>query len=101
MNYKERVTLLHRFDSKYNPTTKRKEIIKDEIGTFACNVNALTAENVRLEFGEVSKDINVIRLPTMIEIDIPTHAIIADKLYKVVKLKHYAHTTSIYAKELV
>lgn len=101
MNYKERVTLLHRFDSKYNPTMKRKEIIKDEIGTFACNVNALTAENVRLEFGEVSKDINVIRLPTMIEIDIPTHAIIADKLYKVVKLKRYAHTTSIYAKELV
>lgn len=100
MNYKDRVTLYHRFESRYNPTTKRKDVVKNKLETIPCNRNALTAENVRIEFGEVAKDINVIRVPKVLVYE-PTHASIEGKEYKVIKIKHYQHTTSLYVREIV
>ncbi|CAM4010131.1 hypothetical protein CD116_13520 [Staphylococcus schweitzeri] len=99
MNYKDRITLYYYSESRYNPETKRKEINKDNLGTFACNINSLTAENVRLEFGEITKDINVVRIPKVIGVN-PTHALINSKQYKIVKVKHYQRTTSLFIKEV-
>nr|DAZ23496.1 MAG TPA: head closure knob [Caudoviricetes sp.] len=100
MNYKNRVTLYHRFESRYNPITKRKEIDKNEIEITPCNINCLTAENARIEFGEIARDINIIRIPKSI-IYSPTHASLDGKEYKVVKIKFYQHSTSLYVKEVV
>lgn len=100
MSYKERVTLYYYFESRYNPITKRKETEKNELETLPCNRNTLTAEKVRIEFGEVTKDINVIRLPKVLDYE-PTHASMYGKEYKVIKTKTYQHSISLYVKEVV
>ncbi|PTK53122.1 hypothetical protein FNL11_01910 [Staphylococcus haemolyticus] len=99
MNYKDRVTLYNQSESRYNPATKRKEVTREYIENVVCNRNCLTAENTRVEFGEITQDINVLRIPKVINY-IPTHALIENREYKIVKVKHYQHTTSIFIREI-
>ena len=99
MSYKERVTLYYYFESVIIQLLNvRKQ--KNELETLPCNRNTLTAEKVRIEFGEVTKDINVIRLPKVLDYE-PTHASMYGKEYKVIKTKTYQHSTSLYVKEVV
>lgn len=85
--------------AKYNPITKKKEVVNKVHDSLPCNINALSRERVKLEFGETFKDITVVRLPHKIDF-VPTHAMIRDIDYKVVNVRQYdGHSTSIFLSE--
>ena len=84
MRYQDRIVIFNYKPSRYNPITKSR---------------LSNAETTRLEFGEVVSNVAIARLSTIINSQ-PTHATIHDKLYKVLKIKQYHHSTSLFLKEV-
>lgn len=101
MRYKDRVVFIVAKVEKYNPISKKKETEKKYYEELPCNINALSRERVKLEFGESYKDITIVRLPHAIDF-VPTHAMIRDIDYKVVNVRKYdEHVTSVFLSEVV
>ncbi|RYS38810.1 hypothetical protein [Staphylococcus pseudintermedius] len=62
MRYSERDDLVVEERSKYNPLTKKEEASYKTYTKIPCNVNRLSKERTQLEFGEMPKDVTVVRL---------------------------------------
>lgn len=99
MRYQDRIVIFNYKPSRYNPITKSRLSIKENVLDETCQYNELNAETTRLEFGEVVSNVAIARLSTIINSQ-PTHATIHDKLYKVLKIKQYHHSASLFLKEV-
>lgn len=103
MRYDERVNIVHRQDGTYNPDTGKKEstniVLFDNV---PCNVNPLSPARAQASFGNVYKDITVIRLQRSNNDDLTraTHAYVNGRAYKIVKVVEYRHDIAIYANEV-
>ncbi|MBO1199115.1 hypothetical protein J3T65_05215 [Staphylococcus simiae] len=99
MRYQDRIVIFNYKSTRYDPITKSRLSIKENETEITCYYNELNAEATRLEFGEVVSNVAIARLSTRISSS-PTHATIHDKLYKVLKIKQYHNSTSLFLKEV-
>ncbi|EGQ1310165.1 hypothetical protein C2L55_RS00385 [Staphylococcus pseudintermedius] len=100
MRYSERVDLVVEERSKYNPLTKKKEATYKTYTKIPCNVNRLSRERTQLEFGEMAKDVSVVRLPKQLKFE-PTHVLLKGRKYKVMDIRVYDHSTSLFISEVL
>lgn len=101
LRYDQRVEFTIENTGNYNPRTSKYEnkVIK-RWNALPCNINPLSASKTALEFGDVTKSINVIRINYEID-KRPTHAYVNDKKYIILKYIVDRHHTSFYVEEVV
>lgn len=100
MRYSERVDLIVEELGKYNPLTKKKEVVQKTYTNVPCNVNRLTRERTQLEFGEMAKDMSVVRLPKQLRFE-PTHVFLKGRKYKIMDIRVYDRSTSLFVSEVL
>ncbi|AAX90748.1 minor head protein [Staphylococcus phage 187] len=100
MRYSERVDLVVEEISKYNPLTKKKEVTQKAYSNLPCNVNRLSRERTQLDFGEMAKDVSVVRLPKQLKFE-PTYVLLKGRKYKVIDIRVYDHSTSLFISEVL
>ncbi|PCF42049.1 hypothetical protein B5C06_07335 [Staphylococcus delphini] len=100
MRYFKRVDLVVEQTSRYNPLTKRKEATQKTYSNIPCNVNKLSRERTQLEFGEIAKDVSVVRLHKQLKFE-PTHVLLKGRKYKVMDIRVYDHSTSLFISEVL
>ncbi|MCU5745900.1 hypothetical protein N9R04_04085 [Staphylococcus sp. SQ8-PEA] len=100
MRHSERVELVVEERSKYNPSTKQKETTYKTYAKIPCNVNKLSKKRTQLEFGEMAKDVSVVRLPNSMKLE-PTHVFLKGRKYKVMDIRVYNHSTSLFISEVL
>ena len=98
MRFEDRIDLIVQKVAKYNPVTEKKESTEMILSNIPCNSSALSRERVLAQFGEVYKDITVVRFNHELDI-IPTHALLRNRRYRVADVRIYRHKTSIYLHE--
>ncbi|MEN4469045.1 hypothetical protein [Staphylococcus hominis] len=99
MRYNKRVVFAKETKGKYNPKTSRTETYEKRYDAIPCNISPLSPQKTVVQYGNINKDINVIRLngrfhPTV------THAYINDVKYQITKRIDYAHDTVFYVEEV-
>nr|DAY15344.1 MAG TPA: head closure knob [Caudoviricetes sp.] len=83
----------------YNPKTSKYDVKEKVFDIVPCNISPLSPQRTNLEYGDVTKDINVIRLNGRFEPKV-THAYIKDVKYIITKRINYEHDTVFYAEEV-
>ncbi|WP_317952335.1 hypothetical protein [Staphylococcus sp. NWU MK-U1] len=99
MRYNKRVVFAKETKEKYNPKTSKTETYEKRYDAIPCNISPLSPQKTVVQYGDINKDINVIRLngrfhPTV------THAYINDVKYQITKRIDYEHDTVFYVEEV-
>lgn len=99
MRYNKRVVFAKETKGKYNPKTSRIETYEKRYDAIPCNISPLSPAKTVVQYGNINKDINVIRLngrfhPTV------THTYINDVKYQITKRIDYEHDTVFYVEEV-
>lgn len=84
---------------KYNPKISRTEIYEKRYDAIPCNISPLSPQKTVVQYGDINKDINVIRLNGHFEPTV-THAYINDTKYQITKRIDYEHDTVFYVEEV-
>ncbi|ANS90310.1 hypothetical protein [Staphylococcus pseudintermedius] len=85
MRYDKRVDFTIEEIDGYNPgTSKYDKKIAKKWSTMPCNINPLSTSKTVLEFGDVTKGINVLRIHRPIG-ERPTHAYVNGVKYTIIK----------------
>lgn len=91
---------MYEVDKRYNPDTGKTE--KDEriiYTSIPCHKSPLSPERTAVEFGNVQRDVSIIRLRGQIRYII-SHAYINDHKYIVVRHTYYRHDTVMYLEQV-
>ncbi|PAK64095.1 hypothetical protein B9K00_08650 [Staphylococcus caprae] len=99
MRYNKRVAFSKEAKSKYNPKTSQYEVSETVYDEIPCNISPLSPQRTSLEYGDVKKDINVIRLNGHFE-PFVTHAYVKGIKYLITKKISYEHDTVFYVEEV-
>lgn len=99
MRYDNRVVFVTEKEKIYNPQTSKYEKSIEHSEPIPCNFNPLSSQRTALEYGDVKKSINVIRLRGNYT-KLVTHALIDGKKYLITKPIHYRHDTVFYVEEV-
>ena len=100
MRYDQRARLVYEGDKRYNPDTGKTE--KDErviYTSIPCHKSPLSPERTAVEFGNVQRDVSIIRLRGQIS-DKISHAYIKGRKYIVVRHTYYRHDTVMYLEQV-
>lgn len=100
MRYENRATLVKEFAKEYNPDTGKSEAPAPvNYDTVPCNISPLSAERTALDFGDVARDINIIRLNNRFDKYV-THAYVDGTKYLIVKHVKYRRDTSLFVEQV-
>ncbi|WP_432368685.1 hypothetical protein [Staphylococcus chromogenes] len=99
MRLSERVTFVTEGERKYNPKTSKTEVVTINHRGMPCNINPLKRERVRVEFGNLTRDISVVRVRGSIA-PRPTKALVKGRKYNVVDTRYYHGITSVFVEEI-
>lgn len=99
MRYNKRVVFAKETKGKYNPKTSRTETYEKRYDAIPCNISPLSPKKTVVQYGDINKDINVIRLNGHFEPTV-THAYINDTKYQITKRIDYEHDTVFYIEEV-
>lgn len=100
MRYDQRVKLVYEGDKWYDPNTGKSEKVVSIIYTsIPCHKSPLSPERTAVEFGNVQRDLSIIRLRGQI-MDNVSHAYINDRKYIVVRHTYYRHDTVMYLEQV-
>lgn len=99
MRYDNRVTFAIEKEKVYNPKTSKTEKPIEVLEPIPCNFSPLSSQRTALEYGDVKKRVNVIRLQGNYTEPV-TLAFIDDKKYLIVKPIYYRHDTVFYVEEV-
>ena len=99
MRYNKRVVFAKETKGKYNPKTSRTETYEKRYDAIPCNISPLSPQKTVVQYGDINKDINVIRLNGHFEPTV-THAYINDAKYQITKRIDYEHDTVFYVEEV-
>lgn len=99
MRYNKRVVFAKETKGKYNPKTSRIETYEKRYDAIPCNISPLSPQKTVVQYGDINKDINVIRLNGHFEPTV-THAYINDTKYQITKRIDYEHDTVFYIEEV-
>ncbi|GMX40813.1 hypothetical protein ScKU71_20410 [Streptococcus canis] len=99
MRYNKRVKFSKETKGSYNPKTSKYDVKEKVFDIVPCNISPLSPQRTSLEYGDVTKQINVIRLNGHIEPQV-THAYIKGSKYIITKRIDYEHDTVFYAEEV-
>ena len=87
-------------DKRYNPDTGKTEKVVSIFYTgIPCHKSPLSPERTAVDFGNVQRDISIIRLRGQI-MDNVSHAYINDRKYIVVRHTYYRHDTVMYLEQV-
>lgn len=84
---------------QYNPKTSRTETYEKRYDAIPCTISPLSPQKTVVQYGDINKDINVIRLNGHFEPTV-THAYINDAKYQITKRIDYEHDTVFYVEEV-
>lgn len=99
MRYNKRVVFAKETKRKYNPKTSKTETYEKRYDAIPCNISPLSPQKTVVQYGDINKDINVIRLNGHFEPTV-THAYINDTKYQITKRIDYEHDTVFYIEEV-
>lgn len=99
MRYNKRVVFAKETKGKYNPKTSRIETYEKRYDAIPCNISPLSPQKTVVQYGDINKDINVIRLNGHFEPTV-THAYINGTKYQITKRIDYEHDTVFYIEEV-
>lgn len=99
MRYNKRVVFAKEIKGKYNPKTSRTETYEKRYDAIPCNISPLSPQKTVVQYGDINKDINAIRLNGHFEPTV-THAYITDTKYQITKRIDYEHDTVFYIEEV-
>ena len=99
MRYNKRIAFAKESKGKYNPKISQYETTEDVYDEIPCNISPSSPDRTSLEYGDVKKDINIIRLNGRFEPRV-THAYIKGIKYLVTKKISYEHDTVFYVEEV-
>lgn len=99
MRYNKRVVFAKETKGKYNPKTSKIETYEKRYDAIPCNISPLSPQKTVVQYGDINKDINVIRLNGCFEPTV-THAYINDTKYQITKRIDYEHDTVFYIEEV-
>lgn len=100
MRYEHRATLVKEGERRYDPDTGKYTNPKQNIyEAVPCNKSPLSAERTAVEFGEVTRDISIIRLNNHFE-EAATHVYIDGVKYQVIRAVKYRRDTVFYIEEV-
>lgn len=100
MRYDQRARLVYEGDKRYNPNTgKTEKDISIIYTSIPCHKSPLSPERTAVEFGNVQRDVSIIRLRGQI-LDNVSHAYIDDRKYIVVRHTYYRHDTVMYLEQV-
>lgn len=99
MRYNKRVVFAKEAKGQYNPKTSRTETYEKCYDAIPCNISPLSPQKTVVQYGDINKDINVIRLNGRFEPTV-THAYINDTKYQITKRIDYEHDTVFYIEEV-
>ncbi|COD84766.1 MULTISPECIES: hypothetical protein [Staphylococcus] len=99
MRYNKRVQFAVETKGAYNPKTNKTEKVERVYDPIPCNISPLSVEKTVVEFGDIKKAINIIRLNGHFEAKV-THAYINGVKYLIVKKINYEHDTVFYVEEV-
>ncbi|MCF7581271.1 hypothetical protein L4I60_03225 [Staphylococcus epidermidis] len=100
MRYNDRVTFAIESKGSYNPKTSRYDNSMLKLNPMPCNHSPLSPGKTALEFGDVKKSINVVRLNGHFKEQV-THAFIKGIKHQIVKRIDYEHDTVFYIEEVI
>lgn len=95
MRYGSRVTFVYEGTKVYNPNTSKYDQESVEYDPLPCNCSSLSLQRTSLEFGDVQRDINVLRIRGAFTEKV-SHAIVNDTKYLVVRPVRYRHDSVFY-----
>lgn len=84
---------------KYNPKISKTETYEKHYDAIPCNISPLSPQKTVVQYGDINKDINIIRLNGHFEPTV-THAYINDTKYQITKRIDYEHDTVFYVEEV-
>lgn len=99
MRYSNRVRFVVEVKGTYNPKTSKYENTERVLSPIPCNYSPLSPSKTTLEFGDVKKRINVIRLNGHFDQNV-THAFIKGIKHQIVKRIDYEYDTVFYVEEV-
>lgn len=99
MRYNKRVVFAKEIKGQYNPKTSKTETYEKRYDEIPCNISPLSPSKTVVQYGDINKDINVIRLNGRFEPTV-THAYINDTKYQITKRIDYEHDTVFYIEEV-
>lgn len=100
MRYNDRVQFLYETKGLYNTQTSKYDVISKNVGELmACNLNPLSTERVMLEFGDIKRDISVLRLQGTFDKEV-THCLVRGAKYVVLRHVAYTHDTVYYIEQV-
>ncbi|MCI2948336.1 hypothetical protein FH144_07840 [Staphylococcus caledonicus] len=100
MRYEHRATLVKEGQKQYNPDTGKYEVVGQKIyNSLPCNKSPLSPQRTAVEFGEVTRDISLIRLSNRFEKPV-THVYIDNVKYLIVRSVKYRRDTVFYIEEV-
>lgn len=100
MRYDQRAKLVYEGDKRYDPDTGKSEKDVSIIYTsIPCHKSPLSPERTAVEFGNVQRDVSIIRLRGQI-MDNVSHAYIDNRKYIVVRHTYYRHDTVMYLEQV-
>lgn len=100
MRYEHRATLVKEGQKQYNPDTGKYERAGQQIyDSVPCNKSPLSPQRTAVEFGEVTRDISIIRLNNRFD-EAVTHAYIDGVKYLIVRPVRYRRDTVFYIEEV-
>lgn len=100
MRYTDRVTLLTKGNKVYNSKTSSYEYKNSsEYKDIPANISPLSKARTSVEYGDIKRDINIVRLQGNFEHDV-SHALIKDKQYLIVNQIDYYHDTVFHVEEV-
>ena len=100
MRYDQRAKLVYEGDKRYNPDTgKTEKDVSIIYASIPCQKSPLSPERTAVGFGNVQRDISIIRLRGQISGKI-SHAYINDRKYIVVRHTYYRHDTVMYLEQV-
>ena len=99
MRYNKRVAFAKEIKGQYNPKTSKTETYEKRYDAIPCNISPLSPQKTVVQYGDINKDINVIRLNGHFEPTV-THAYINDAKYQITKRIDYEHDTVFYVEEV-
>ncbi|WP_342610254.1 hypothetical protein [Staphylococcus hsinchuensis] len=100
MRYSDRITFERQGAKVYNPKTSRYELTNSiRYENIPCNLSPLSRQRTALEYGDVKRDINIVRLQGQFLNEV-THAYIGQRQYLIVDKIVYMHDTVYYIEEV-
>lgn len=99
MRYNKRVAFAKETKGQYNPKTSKIETYEKHYDAIPCNISPLSPQKTVVQYGDINKDINVIRLNGRFEPTV-THAYINNVKYQITKRIDYEHDTVFYVEEV-